>query len=138
MDAVNKERRDIKVCSNRTAAVKGGGAMGRWDLIILSPLLLRVGALRRTLGDANRWRCYYSTARNAAARNRPSACLITAHYGGKSDNNPHAAAGRSPGRSNGTDRNTDQLLGERSQTRAGLPSCSAICIPENQNNDRGN
>lgn len=75
MEAINKERRDIKVCNDR-AAVKGGRyegdvRVGWWadvdggDLMGPSSSLLCVP--HGTLGDANRWRCYYSGARNVMA-----------------------------------------------------------------------
>lgn len=39
-----------------------------------------------------------------SGRDSASGRLITAHYGGKSDNNPHGAASCSPDRSNDFDR----------------------------------
>lgn len=98
-----------------------GGVRGRADgdgrdLIIPSSSFQRVGGTHGTLGEANRWRCYDSKARNVATCDGPSACLITAHYGGKSDNNPHSAVGCSPDRSDGIDCNMDQLPREQSQT----------------------
>lgn len=75
MDAVNKEQRDIKVCSSRAAERQlkgmegGGGEVGRWDLII--PPTLTPALYDARWGSANRWRCYCSAARKGGGVRRP-------------------------------------------------------------------
>lgn len=139
MDAVNKERRDIKVCSSRAAErqLKGGGRGAEADGISSFPQPLRRRFTTLAGGAPTGGGVIAARLVKAAACGGPGACLITAHYAAKSDNNPHAAAGCSPGRSNAADRNTDQLPGEGSHSGAAARGAAAVAAAQKKTNKDG-